>query len=207
MLIKIIGLVAASLTTFAFLPQAIKTWRSKSTHDLSPLMFSMLCLGILLWLIYGIVINDLTIILANGVTLGLASTIMYFIIKDNKPKTIHHIALWTKNLEDMKSFYTKNFDATASDKYVNTTRNFSSYFIRFSAGCQLELMHQPDKENYSGPNGHFALSVGGKKSVNNYVRNLSEKGYKIVSQPRTTGDGYYEAVIEDIEGNLIEITS
>ncbi len=76
--VTIIGLAAAVLTTFAFLPQAIKTWRTKSTADISLGTFSALCIGISLWLIYGLLIGDLPLILANAVTLVLAGTILYF---------------------------------------------------------------------------------------------------------------------------------
>ena len=73
-----IGLAAGFCTTVAFLPQAVKTWKSKSAKDLSLGMYSILCTGILLWLIYGILIGDIPIILANGVTLALALSILYF---------------------------------------------------------------------------------------------------------------------------------
>lgn len=74
----IIGLVAGFCTTIAFLPQAVKTWKTKSTKDLSLGMYSILCTGILLWLIYGILIRDLPIILTNLATLSLAASILYF---------------------------------------------------------------------------------------------------------------------------------
>ncbi|HMP98521.1 MAG TPA: SemiSWEET transporter [Cyclobacteriaceae bacterium] len=77
-LVQMIGLTAGMLTTVSFLPQVIKTWKSKSASDLSLLMFSMFCTGILMWLIYGILINDLPIILSNIVTLSLAGTILFF---------------------------------------------------------------------------------------------------------------------------------
>lgn len=74
----IIGLVAGFCTTIAFLPQAVKTWKTKSAKDLSLGMYSILCTGILLWLIYGILIRDLPIILTNLATLSLAASILYF---------------------------------------------------------------------------------------------------------------------------------
>jgi len=76
-----LGLVAAFLTTIAFLPQVIKTWRSRSAKDLSLGMFAIFSTGILLWLIYGILINDLPIILANIFTLTLSSIILFFKLK------------------------------------------------------------------------------------------------------------------------------
>ncbi|MEL6537691.1 MAG: SemiSWEET transporter [Bacteroidota bacterium] len=73
-----IGMVAAFLTTLSFLPQVIKTWRSRSAHDLSLGMFSMLVIGVALWLVYGIWLANWPIILANGVTLLFSGTILYF---------------------------------------------------------------------------------------------------------------------------------
>jgi len=73
-----IGLAAGFCTTVAFLPQVIKTWKSKSAKDLSLGMYSIFCTGVLLWLIYGVLISDLPIILANAVTLLLALSILLF---------------------------------------------------------------------------------------------------------------------------------
>lgn len=73
-----IGLAAGFCTTVAFLPQVVKTWRSKSAKDLSFGMYSIFCTGVLLWLIYGLMISDLPIILANAVTLLLALSILMF---------------------------------------------------------------------------------------------------------------------------------
>ncbi|MBD3318633.1 hypothetical protein GF342_01860 [Candidatus Woesearchaeota archaeon] len=74
----IIGLVAATLTTISFLPQVIKTWKEKSAKGISQFMYILFCSGVLLWLVYGLVIFDLPVIVANAVTLILASTVLYF---------------------------------------------------------------------------------------------------------------------------------
>lgn len=71
-----IGITAAILTTAAFAPQAIQAWRSRSTRDVSLAMFSMMVAGIVLWLVYGLLIGDLPLILANAVTLLLAGAIL-----------------------------------------------------------------------------------------------------------------------------------
>jgi MtN3 and saliva related transmembrane protein len=76
--IQLLGLAAGALTTTAFLPQVIKTWKSRSAKDLSLGMFSLFCLGVLLWLIYGIIVNDVPVIAANMLTLMLASTLLFF---------------------------------------------------------------------------------------------------------------------------------
>lgn len=76
--IGIIGILAGICTTIAFLPQVLKTWRSKSAKDLSLGMFSIFCTGVALWLAYGILIEDLPIIMANGFTFVLAGSLLYF---------------------------------------------------------------------------------------------------------------------------------
>lgn len=76
--IQLLGMIAGILTTVAFLPQVVKTWKSRSAKDLSLGMFSIFCLGVLLWLIYGLLVSDLPIILANLVTLVLALTLLVF---------------------------------------------------------------------------------------------------------------------------------
>lgn len=73
-----IGLMAGFCTTIAFLPQAVKTWKSKSAKDLSLGMYSIFCTGVILWLTYGILISDLPIIITNAATLTLAMSILYF---------------------------------------------------------------------------------------------------------------------------------
>ncbi len=78
----IIGLVAAFLTTGAYVPQAVKTWRTRRTGDLSLSMFTMVFLGTVSWLVYGILKDDLPIILANTITLGTSFVILYFKLRE-----------------------------------------------------------------------------------------------------------------------------
>jgi MtN3 and saliva related transmembrane protein len=73
-----IGMLAAILTTVAFVPQVIKTWRTRSTADISLGMFSILVTGVAAWLVYGLLIRDVPLVLANGVTFLLAGTILFF---------------------------------------------------------------------------------------------------------------------------------
>ena len=77
-ILKYIGFFAAICTTIAFLPQALKVWKTKSTNDISLLMFIIFTIGVASWLIYGIIISDLPIILANAVTLILSLFILGF---------------------------------------------------------------------------------------------------------------------------------
>ncbi len=75
---EIVGFVAAILTTIAYLPQVIKTWKSKSAADLSLGLFSILTTGVFLWLVYGIMIGNGPIIASNVITLLLTGSMLYF---------------------------------------------------------------------------------------------------------------------------------
>lgn len=77
----IIGLVAATCTTISFLPQAMQVIKTKHTKDLSLAMYLIFTIGIFLWLVYGIMILDLPLIIANAITLILASTILVMKLK------------------------------------------------------------------------------------------------------------------------------
>jgi MtN3 and saliva related transmembrane protein len=72
----IIGLTAATCTTGSFLPQVVKAWRTRSTRDVSAVMFALLVTGNSLWLLYGALIGDLPLVVANLVTLALVATIL-----------------------------------------------------------------------------------------------------------------------------------
>ena len=73
-----IGYAAAVLTTIAFIPQVTKTWRSRKTGDISLHMFLILSAGLSLWLVYGILLKNWPIMMANGITLFLASVVLGF---------------------------------------------------------------------------------------------------------------------------------
>lgn len=76
--ITILGFLAGICTTIAFLPQVIKTWKSKSAKDLSLGMFVFFCFGVALWLVYGIILKDIPIVISNAVTFVLSMMIVYF---------------------------------------------------------------------------------------------------------------------------------
>ena len=126
---------------------------------------------------------------------------------------IEHLAIWAENLEDMKNFYVKYFDMHCGEKYHNAKKHFTSYFLSFQGSdTRIELMNRPDITAHgnqkSQTNGltHFAISVGSKDMVNTLTERLRADRYIIQDEPRITGDGYYESVVLDPEGNLIEIT-
>ncbi|HYC85766.1 MAG TPA: VOC family protein [Chryseosolibacter sp.] len=126
---------------------------------------------------------------------------------------IDHIAIWTRDVERLRAFYEKYFSAIAGEKYFNPRKNFQSYFLNFESGARLEVMQMPgipDSKNdvrlqFSGLI-HFAIDVGSRAVVDALTNRLRNDGYQVVGEPRTTGDGYYESVILDPDGNRIEIT-
>lgn len=124
---------------------------------------------------------------------------------------IDHIAIWTKDLELMKDFYVKYFNMKCNQKYVNEKKKFSSYFLSYEDGARIEMMHNPDIIDKSGKQNkmagliHFAISVGSVENVDVLTNKLRKDGFIIAGEPRTTGDGFYESVIMDPEGNLVEI--
>lgn len=125
---------------------------------------------------------------------------------------IEHIAIWVDDIEVMRQFYTTYFDATCGEKYINTGKQFTSYFLSFGQdGARIELMHRPDIHDSVTPRAHtkglahISVTVGAKESVNALTERLRTDNFTIASEPRTSGDGYYESAVLDPEGNYIEL--
>lgn len=78
---SLIGFIAAILTTVAFVPQILKIWRARSAKDVSLGMYTVFTIGVVLWLIYGILIDSWPIILANCITLLLAGVVLVMKVK------------------------------------------------------------------------------------------------------------------------------
>lgn len=124
---------------------------------------------------------------------------------------IEHIAMYVNDLEHARQFFTTYFNARSNEMYHNPNSHFRSYFLSFDNGSRLEIMHRPDiidSEKHQQQTGfiHIAFSVGSKENVDLLTERLKQDNYPVISQPRTTGDGYYESCILDLEGNQIEIT-
>jgi len=127
---------------------------------------------------------------------------------------IEHVAIWVEDLEQCRDFYTRFFGAVAGEKYHNRTKSFQSYFLSFSDGARLEIMQKPGvpsrpdapEKEWKGIT-HLAFSTGSRERVDALTEQLRQAGYTILGEPRTTGDGYYESVVADPEGNRIEITA
>jgi lactoylglutathione lyase len=127
---------------------------------------------------------------------------------------IEHVAIWCKDLERMKEFYVTFFGARSNDKYWNESKEFESYFLSFDSGARLELMHAPSVPGRANDaltqfTGlvHLAFSVGSEGRVDELTRELKRDGYQVIDGPRWTGDGYYESVALDPEGNRVEIAA
>ncbi len=105
---------------------------------------------------------------------------------------IHHIAIWTFQLEEMKEFYTRYFNGSSNEKYINPKKGFESYFLHFDEGTDLELMSRTDIQNTPIEENRLGLT------------HFAFAGYTIAGEPRTSGDGYFESVVLDPDGNRIE---
>jgi len=124
---------------------------------------------------------------------------------------IEHIAMYVTDLEAVKEFFVKYFGAKATNEYHNLKTDFRSYFLSFDDGARLEIMNKPqmiDSAKNISRIGyiHIAFSLGSAEKVDQLTAKLQSDGYEIISAPRTTGDGYYESCIVDLEGNQIELT-
>ena len=137
---------------------------------------------------------------------------------------IEHVAIWVRDIDKVCEFYRKYFGGVVQPLYHNPTKQFTSRFISFDDGARLEVMHRPDidvernvgidkivsHETLSDTQHlgftHLSFSVGSKEEVDRLTQQMSSEGIPVVGQPRTTGDGYYESVVLDPEGNRIEIT-
>jgi lactoylglutathione lyase len=128
--------------------------------------------------------------------------------------SIHHVAIWVRDLEKMKNFYEKYFKAKSGEKYINPTKKFESYFLTFEEGnAQLELMFNPyiplsDNDIFKQYLGviHFAVQLDSEDDLEKLVKKFEEEEVDVISDPRITGDGFYEAIILDPEGNRVELT-
>ncbi len=126
---------------------------------------------------------------------------------------IEHIAVWSHDLERLRAFYETYFGAAAGPRYVNERRGFASYFLTFTSGARLELMQMPgipasqdDRLVQFTGYIHLAMSTGSPAQVDELTERLRRAGYTVLDGPRRTGDGYYESVVLDPDGNRVEIT-
>lgn len=120
---------------------------------------------------------------------------------------IHHIGVYVSCLETVKDFFIDYFGAVPGSLYHNPNTGLSTYFLTFGDGSQLELLNRPDiVPNICAAPFHLSVSVGSKEEVDRMTNVFSGKGYRVMSGPRFTGDGYYESLISGPESMQIEIT-
>jgi lactoylglutathione lyase len=124
---------------------------------------------------------------------------------------IEHIGLWVRDLDAVAAFYRKYFAARVGALYQNPRKGFASRFLEFGAGARLEIMTRTDVSERSGAEllglAHVAIEIGADSAVDALAARLRTDGITIESGPRRTGDGYYECVVRDPEGNRVEIAA
>lgn len=125
---------------------------------------------------------------------------------------VSHVALWTRDLESIARFWSSFFGAAVGEIYESRRRpGFRSRFLTLGNGPTIEIMEGPwvapgdPAEVERAGFAHVALSLGSEQAVDAMAAHAEAKGI-LVAKPRWTGDGFYEAVIRDPDGNLIEIT-
>ncbi len=124
---------------------------------------------------------------------------------------IGHIAMYVNDLDAARNFFVTWLGGKSNEGYHNRTTDFRSCFISFDDGARLEIMNKPGLADHEKPLNrtgfaHIAFSAGSRKRVDELTAELQAAGYKVVSGPRITGDGYYESCVVAVEGNQIEIT-
>ncbi len=123
---------------------------------------------------------------------------------------IEHVALWVRDLDLVCDFYVRHFGATSGPRYQNPAKGFASCFLCFADGARLEVMTVTAR--LSAPEGeplgyaHLAISLGSEAAVDALTAQLKASGVPVLDGPRRTGDGYYESLVLDPEGNRLELT-
>jgi lactoylglutathione lyase len=127
---------------------------------------------------------------------------------------IEHVAFWVDDLDRMCAFYADAFGATVGPLYENERNGFASRFVTLESGARLEFMTTRELDPVVYMPGaqrmgltHIALSLGSEAAVDALTARLRARGVVVLDEPRRTGDGYYESVVLDPEGNRLELTA
>jgi lactoylglutathione lyase len=126
---------------------------------------------------------------------------------------IEHIALWTDDIERLAQFYARYLGAEVGSLYANPAKGYQSRFLRFADGARLELMRTTTLQPVRCESGaqrmgltHIAIALGAEQRVDELTSVLRQAGVAVLDGPRRTGDGYYESVVLDPDGNRLELT-
>jgi lactoylglutathione lyase len=124
---------------------------------------------------------------------------------------IEHVAMWVHDLDAVAGFYAKYFDARIGELYRNPKKGFASRFLEFSSGARLEIMTRTDVVSRAPGEqlglAHMAVVIGDERAVDALAARFAAEGVAVLDGPRRTGDGYYECVVCDPEGNRVEIAA
>ena len=127
---------------------------------------------------------------------------------------IEHLAFWTTDIDRCAAFYVRYLGATLGDRYRNVAKGFESVFLTFDGGARLEIMSTSTLDPVRAEAGaqrmgltHFAVALGSDAAVDALTDRLRRDGFPILDGPRRTGDGYYESVTLDPDGNRVELTA
>jgi lactoylglutathione lyase len=124
---------------------------------------------------------------------------------------IEHVALWVRDIDGVATFYEKYFGARVGGRYENPRKGFASRFLQLGEGARLEIMSRTDvRARGAGEQlglAHVAIAVGSESAVDALAARCLAEGVALLDGPRRTGDGYYECVVQDPEGNRVEVTA
>lgn len=124
---------------------------------------------------------------------------------------LEHVAVWTHDVEGLRGFYVDVLGGSPGAVYVNPQTGFRSVFVAWGDGARVEIMSRPGTGAgpANPPRGyaHLAFAVGSEAAVDAMADSLKAAGVPVVDGPRRTGDGYYECVVLDPDGNRIELTA
>jgi len=124
---------------------------------------------------------------------------------------LEHVALWVRDVERVTAFYARYFEARIGDRYENPRKGFESRFLSFASGARLEVMARSDVSTRGTGEAlgfaHVAIAIGDEAAVDTLAARFKADGVSVLDGPRRTGDGYYECVVLDPEGNRVEVTA